>query len=72
MGTALSECAKAAMAVLVIRFLMKEMGLGHNTSADRYLPGQSAGNPYHAQRRFNEQCFEAFANAHSEDEGIGR
>ena len=29
-------------------------------------PGEeSASNPHHAQRRFNEQCIETFANAHS-------
>jgi hypothetical protein len=67
MGTELSECAKAAMAVLAIRFLMREMGF-RATPADHNLPGQSASNPNHAQRRFNGQCLEAFENTHSEDE----
>ena len=55
MGAELSECAKAAMAVLAIRFLMREMGF-RATPADHNLPGQSASNPNHAQRRFNGQC----------------
>ena len=40
-GTEISECAKAAMAVSAIRFLMKEMGLGqHQPTIMRDPEGQ--------------------------------
>jgi hypothetical protein len=42
MGTEISECAKAAMAVLAIRFLMKEMGLGQHQPTIIYQDNQPA------------------------------
>jgi hypothetical protein len=42
MGTELSECANAAMAVLVIRFLKRKMGLGQHQPTIIYQEHQTA------------------------------